>query len=55
MEPYTGGFYINDIAIETQEQVDANFGANLERLVQVKNTCDPTNLFRFNANVRPTV
>jgi FAD/FMN-containing dehydrogenase len=55
LEPYTNGFYVNDLANETQAQVDANYGANLERLVQVKNTFDPTNLFRLNANVRPTV
>lgn len=55
LEPYTNGFYVNDAANETQAQVDANYGANLERLVQVKNTYDPTNLFRLNANVRPTV
>jgi len=55
LEPYVNGFYVNDVANETQAQVDANYGANLERLVQVKNTYDPTNLFRLNANIRPTV
>jgi FAD/FMN-containing dehydrogenase len=55
LEPYTNGFYVNDLANETQAQVDANYGPNLERLVQVKNKYDPTNLFRLNANVRPTV
>ena len=55
LEPYVNGFYINDLANETQAQVDANYGANLARLVQVKNAYDPTNLFRLNANVRPTV
>jgi len=55
VEPYIVGFYINDLADETQAQIDANWGANLERLVQVKNKYDPTNLFRLNANVRPTV
>ena len=55
LEPYINGFYINDHANETQAQVDANYGANLERLVQVKNSYDPTNLFRQNANIRPTV
>jgi len=55
LEKYLHGFYINDIADETQAQVDANYGANLPRLVQVKNTYDPRNLFRLNANVRPTV
>jgi hypothetical protein len=55
LEPYIDGFYVNDIANETQSQVDANYGANLGRLVQVKNSYDPTNLFRLNANIRPTV
>jgi FAD/FMN-containing dehydrogenase len=55
MERYTDGFYVNDLANETQAQVDANYGTNLERLVRVKNQYDPTNLFRLNANVRPTV
>ena len=55
LEPYVNGFYVNDVANETQAQVDANYGANLERLVRVKNTYDPTNLFRLNANIRPTV
>ena len=55
LEPYVHGFYVNDIANETQAQVDANYGANLPRLVQVKNAYDPANLFRQNANIRPTV
>lgn len=55
LEPYTNGFYVNDLANETQAQVDANYGENLARLVQVKNQYDPTNLFRLNANIRPTV
>jgi hypothetical protein len=29
--------------------------ANYPRLVQLKNKYDPTNLFRLNANVQPTV
>lgn len=53
--PHTRGFYVNDLGDETQAQIDANYGANLERLVQVKNTYDPTNLFRLNANIQPTV
>lgn len=53
--PHTRGFYVNDLGDETQADIDANYGANLERLVQVKNTYDPTNLFRLNANIKPTV
>ena len=55
LERYINGFYVNDIANETQAEVDANYGANLPRLVEVKNTYDPKNLFRLNANIRPTV
>jgi len=53
LERYVDGFYVNDLADETQAQVDANYGANLQRLVQIKNVYDPTNLFRLNANIRP--
>ncbi len=35
--------------------VDSNYRENYDRLVKVKNRYDPTNLFRLNANVRPTV
>jgi FAD/FMN-containing dehydrogenase len=30
------------------------FGANYERLVEIKNKYDPTNLFRLNQNIKPT-
>ena len=47
-------FYFNDLAkILGEKPRVAKKTINL--LVQVKNTYDPTNLFRFNANVRPTV
>jgi len=35
--------------------VDENYQGNIGRLVQLKNRYDPTNLFRLNANVKPTV
>ena len=35
--------------------INANYRGNHERLVQLKNKYDPTNLFRLNANVEPTV
>jgi hypothetical protein len=31
------------------------FGENHERLVDLKNKYDPTNLFRLNQNLKPTV
>jgi hypothetical protein len=54
IEPHTGGFYTN-LREETPSRTEQNFGPNYDRLVAVKNTYDPTNLFRLNANVKPTV
>jgi len=54
LEPYTRGFYVNDLAREvTSEQINANFRTNYPRLVEIKKKYDPTNLFRLNANVKP--
>lgn len=56
VEPHTHGFYTADMVPDIgQEQIRANYRANHERLVAVKNRYDPTNLFRLNANVKPTV
>ena len=55
MAPFTRGWYVNEIANESNEVVNANFEDNYPRLVAVKNAYDPTNLFRLNANIRPTV
>ena len=53
--PYTYGFYTNDAVEESQKQVDDNYLGNYPRLVKLKNKYDSTNLFRLNANVRPSV
>jgi hypothetical protein len=56
LEEFTHGFYTNDGGLETSvENVASNFQQNLERLTAVKNRYDPTNLFRLNANIQPTV
>ncbi|MEO7963585.1 MAG: BBE domain-containing protein, partial [Gemmatimonadaceae bacterium] len=56
LERHTRGFYTNDLEPEiTQSSVQANFRRNHERLVQTKNEFDPKNLFRLNANVKPTM
>ncbi len=56
LEPFTHGFYVNDVEAEmTAATIRENYRANHDRLVQVKNRYDPKNLFRLNANVRPTV
>ena len=54
IEPFTRGFYVNQLIDENQDQVNTNYGPNHARLVDVKNKYDPTNFFRLNANVRPT-
>ncbi len=55
LKPYTDGYYTNEVANEPQRQVDENYQGNIGRLTQLKNKYDPTNLFRLNANVKPTV
>jgi FAD/FMN-containing dehydrogenase len=55
LEPHTRGFYTNDAIEESQRQIDDNYASNLPRLVAVKNRYDPTNLFRMNANIVPSV
>lgn len=56
LEQFTHGFYVNDLEPDhTSAAIQANYRQNHERLVAVKNRYDPTNLFRMNANVKPTV
>lgn len=49
-----GGAYVNFMMDEGQERVKATYRDNFERLVEIKNKYDPTNLFRVNQNIRPT-
>ncbi len=56
LQPYfTGGSYINFMGDESQERVKAAYGVNYDRLLALKNKYDPTNFFRLNQNIRPTV
>ena len=35
------------------EKLRASYGANYDRLVELKRKYDPNNLFRLNANINP--
>lgn len=51
----TKGVYTNFLGDEGEEQVRASYSVNYEQLVALKNRYDPTNVFRFNQNIKPTV
>ncbi len=56
MQPfYERSAYVNDLGDEGEQRVRQAYGPNLERLVALKNKYDPTNFFRLNANIKPTV
>ena len=55
LEPFTRGFYVNDMPREaTAADIGESFRGNYQRLVALKKKYDPTNLFRLNANIKPT-
>jgi FAD/FMN-containing dehydrogenase len=52
--PYaTGGVYVNFLTQDEADRVKAAYGANYDRLVQLKSKYDPENLFRLNQNIKP--
>lgn len=53
----SGGSYLNfpGVGEDTSELVQAAYGANFDRLAEIKHKYDPTNLFRINQNIRPQV
>ncbi len=50
--PYaTGGVYINFMSADETDRVRVGYGANFERLLEIKKKYDPTNLLRVNQNL----
>jgi hypothetical protein len=47
------GTYINYLEDEGEERIRASYGANYDRLAQLKLQYDPTNFFRVNQNIKP--
>jgi FAD/FMN-containing dehydrogenase len=45
--------YINFMAGDDQGRIRANYGPNYDRLVEVKRTYDPGNVFHMNQNIAP--
>jgi FAD/FMN-containing dehydrogenase len=48
-----GTAYVNFMPEDEVDRVEAAYGANYQRLAEVKQRYDPLNLFRVNQNVRP--
>lgn len=48
------GAYVNYLGDEGASKVRAAYGANYNRLVALKATLDPRNVFRFNQNIKPS-
>lgn len=54
MAPHRSGAYLlNFLGEEEDATIKAAFGANYQRLAEVKTRYDPGNFFRVNQNIRP--
>jgi FAD/FMN-containing dehydrogenase len=52
--PYaSAGAYVNFMTEEEGDRVSAVYGANYDRLVQIKQQYDPENIFHLNQNIKP--
>lgn len=52
--PYaTGDVYVNYVNWDEQERAEAAYGVHYERLLELKRTYDPDNLFEVNQNIDP--
>ena len=56
VEPFaTGEVYVNHLDAEEATRIRAAYSDNYGRLLALKNKYDPTNLFRLNQNIKPTI
>ena len=56
LQPFSEeGVYVNNLGVEGEERVRSAYGGNYERLVALKSAYDPTNFFRLNHNIQPSV
>ena len=57
MQPWsTAAVYVNYLGVEGEDRIKDAYGPEKhQRLVDLKNRYDPTNLFRLNQNIKPTV
>ena len=54
LEPFaSGGVYVNVLGTGEEDRVPAAYGANYDRLMELKRKWDPDNLFRVNHNIPP--
>lgn len=54
VQPYSSkAYYINFLGAESPGQVRVAYGASYERLVGLKKKYDPSNMFRYNQNIKP--
>ena len=55
LAPFTDGYYVNLHDTDAKDKgTDSNYGPNFTRLAALKKQFDPMNLFRLNANIKPT-
>ncbi|HKW26802.1 MAG TPA: FAD-binding oxidoreductase [Terriglobales bacterium] len=53
LQPFSHGMYVNGLSEPSDELMRAAYGANYDRLVEIKKKYDPANVLHLNPNIRP--